>query len=533
MIPVTNKTLLTVLTVTCIVLAACGGGGAGGPAARELVVAIPADVETFNDYQSAGEAMENAIIDLLFPTLFEEQPDFAQHPPSFAPRLAESWEFSPNHLVLTVRLRQDAWWSDGFRVTADDVRFTFQAQTSEAAGSTYVEQKAAIARVEVVDASTVRFHFKRVYPYQLMDANDGHIVAAHAWAAIPFDKWPTTNFTPGLVSAGAFRLVSHTAQQTIVLERDPRHWRPARLDRIVFRVIPDSAGQIGQLLAGDVQLIPMVPPREVARLQASPDVRVVSLPSRLLGFLAWNNHRPALADRRVRRALGLAIDRQALVDTVYLGHAKVANGPVLSSMWAYDRELPALPHDPAEAARVLAEAGWNDDDGDGLVEKDGRGLEVELLYPTTNTMRAQMAVLIQADLARVGVKVLPRPVEFAALMARQEAGDFDGVLAAWEEATKVDLASGWATPGADQGTGNFFGYSNPEVDELLRQVAAAPDLDRTRVLLAHAQRLIVADQPVTFLYEGRQVVALSRRLENATPSAAGVFFGIGGWELGN
>ena len=320
MIPVTNKTLLTVLTATCIVLAGCGAGSpAGAPPARELVVAIPADVETFNDYQSAGEAMENAIIDLLFPTLFEEQPDFAEHPPTFAPRLAESWEFSPDHLALTVKLRRDAVWSNGFRVTAEDVLFTFRAQTSEAAGSTYVEQKAAILRVEVVDHFTVRFVFRRVYPYQLMDANDGHIVPLHAWSPIPFEKWPTTDFTPSLQSCGAFRLVSHTQQQTIVLERDPRHWSPARLDRVVFRVIPDVSSQIGQLLAGQVQLIPMVPPREVARLEASPEVRVVSLPSRLLGFLAWNNRRPALADRRVRQALGLAINRQALVDTVLHG----------------------------------------------------------------------------------------------------------------------------------------------------------------------------------------------------------------------
>ena len=86
-------------------------------------------------------------------------------------------------------------------------------------------------------------------------------------------------------------------------------------------------------------------------------------------------------------------------------------------------------------------------------------------------------------------------------------------------------------PGPDQGTGNFFGYSNPELDDLLKQVAATPDLERTRVLLSRAQRLIVADHPVTFLYEGRQVVALSRRLENATPNAASVFFGMQSWEL--
>ncbi|HPC84513.1 MAG TPA: ABC transporter substrate-binding protein [Thermoanaerobaculaceae bacterium] len=512
------------------VLGGCGGGGGATGGGQELIVAIPADVETFNEYQSTGESLENAIIDLLFPTLFEEQPDFAEHPPTFLPRLATAWQFSTDGRVLRVKLRQDAFWSNGFRVTAEDVRFTLMAQKSQEAGSLFVEQKAAIRSLEVLDAFTFQVHFSRVYPYQLMDLNDGHIIPVNAWGGTPFPEWPHADFTPSLVSCGPFRLASRTPQQTTVLERDSRHWNPPQLERLVLRVIPDSAAQVRQLLAGRVHFIPMVAPRDADRLQKSDKVKVVGYPSRLLGFLAWNNRRPPLGDARVRRALTLAINRAALVDAVYLGHASVASGPVLSSMWAFDRTLAPLPYDPEGARQLFADAGWRDGDGDGVLDREGRRLALELLYPATNSLRAQMAVLIQADLAKVGVAASPRPVEFGALMARQESGDFDAVLAAWEEATKVDLASGWATASAEAGSGNFFGYSNPELDRVLADVAAAPDLERARVLLARAQQLIVADQPVTFLYEARQLVAFSSRL-TATPNPALVFFGIANWTM--
>ena len=526
-----NKTLRLVgMAALAAVLEGCGDGSGPHGVGQELIVAIPADVETFNEYQSAGEALENAIIDLLYPTLFEEQPDFTERPPSFAPRLATEWQFSPDRRTLRVKLRQDAVWSNGFRVTADDVRFTLMAQKSEEAGSLFVEQKAAIRGLEVLDSFTFLAHYSRVYPYQLMDLNDGHIVPANAWSATPFSQWPHADFTKELVSCGPFRLASRIPQQTTILERDPHHWCPARLDRLVLRVIPDAAAQVGQLLAGQIHFIPMVPPRDAARLRQSDTVKVVSYPSRLLGFLAWNHRHPALQDRQVRRALTLAINRAALVEAVYLGHAKVAAGPVLSSMWAFDRTLSPLPFDPAEARRLLVQAGWRDSDGDGILDRDGKRFELELLYPATNPMRAQMAVLVQADLARVGVAASPRPTEFGALMARQDAGEFDAVLTAWEEATKVDLGSGWATAAEQAGSGNFFGYSNPELDRVLADVGAAPDIERTRALLARAQQLIVADQPVTFLYEAQQIVAFSSRLRE-TPNPALVFFDIASWHM--
>lgn len=497
----------------------------------QVVVALSADVSTLNEYQSAAEASEYMVIDMLFPTLMTEQPDYELHPPSFAPRLATSWEFSQDNRTLTFHLRPDARWSDGTAVTAEDVRFTFQVQKDPRVGSPGLELKDFIDDVTVIDPLTARFHFSRVYPYQLMDANDGHIIPRHTWGAVPFERWRDTDFEPSMVTSGPFRLASHVRQQSLTLERDPAYWGSPRpyLDRVAFRVIPETTGQLAQLLAGDVNLVLMVPPRDAERLRSHPDIELVEFPSRAWGFVAWNNRNPLFADRRVRRALTMGINRKSIVDTVYYGFGRLCNGPVLSSMWAYNHNLPVLPYDPQRAAAVLAEVGWRDTNGDGVLDRNGRPFAFDLLYPTTNALRRDIAVLIQSDLARLGITVRPTPSEYAALMARQEVGDYGASLAAWEEATKVDLTTTWATPSASQGTSNIVFYSNPEVDRLIAATREEPDTTRAKVIFDRLQELIVDDQPVTFLYESTQLVGISRKVRGADINASSVFFNIEEW----
>ncbi|MCS7182322.1 MAG: ABC transporter substrate-binding protein [Thermoanaerobaculum sp.] len=497
----------------------------------QVTVAISQDLTSFNEYTGFSESTELAILDLLFPTLLTEQPDYQQRPPSFAPNLAVSWGFSEDNRVLTFQLRPNASWSDGTPVTAEDVAFTFRVQKSPLLPWPGQEIKDFIQRVEVVSPTVVRFYFSRSYPYQLMDANDGHIVPSHRWGKIPLQAWAHTDFSQHLVTAGPFRVASHVPQQTLTLARDPAYWdRPKPfLDRVVFRVIPDPAQQVAQLLAGQVDVVLMVPPREATNVRGNPKLELVEVPSRVWGYIGWNNRRPPLSDRRVRRALTLAINRQAIVDTVYWGFARPARGPIPSTMWAANRNLPLLPYDPGQAAKLLDTAGVTDADGDGVREWEGRKLTIDLLYPAVNPMRAQAALMIQADLRKVGIHLQPTPMEFTAMMARQEAGNFDAVLSAWEEATKVDLTSLWMTPSSTTGSNNFIGYSNPEVDHLIVQAREESDLDKAKVFWDRAQELIVEDQPVTFLYEAVQLVGIAQRIKGADINPASVFFNLQEW----
>jgi peptide/nickel transport system substrate-binding protein len=527
------------LTVT---LPACTRGRGGEPPASpvegprrggQVIIGTPTDVSTFNEYQSAGESTENAIIDLMFPSLMVEQPDYQLHPPSFAPRLATSWEFSQDNRTLTFHLRDNARWSDGEPVTAQDVRFTFMVQKDKRVGSSGLEFKDFIDDVEVVDQFTVRFHFTRVYPYQLMDANDGHIVPAHAWGKVPFEKWRNTDFEAILVTSGPFRLASHNPNQTLTLDRDPGYWGSPRpyLDRLVFRVIPESSSLLNQLMAGEIDLVQQIQPAEARRVRDNPNLELVEIPSRNWAFAGWNNRKELFADRRVRRALSLGINRKAAVDTVYHGFAQLARGPVLSSMWAFNRNLQDLPYDPQQATELLAEAGWKKGPG-GALMRNGKPFAFDLAYPSVNPLRAQMAVLIQADLARLGITVRPLQMEFTAFVAAAEGGQFDAILWAWDEATKVDLTTEWCTPSETAGSLNLVGYSNAEVDRLIAAAREEPDYTRSKVVLDRIQEIIVDDQPVTFLYEPKLLVGINRRIRGADINTSGILFNVEEWYWG-
>ena len=524
--------------VSVVALAACGGSPAPPPppAASEpvaggaVVIGALTDVQSWNPYL-AESLFADQVLEQIYPRLMIEQPDYREHPPTFAPSLARSWELSAGGLELTLRLEPQAAWSDGVPVTADDVVFSHRVASSPDVGWLGADSKEHVIAVEAVDPKTVRVRFSRVYPYQLMDANAGPIVPAHAWEEIPFDRWRSVDWQERMLSAGPFRLASHTPQQEIVLERNPTYWRDPlpRLDRVVWRIVPSKAGLLNLLLAGDLDLHPSVPPGDADRVAADPELELREVPSRTYSFLLWNLRRPMLDEAGERRALTLAIDRGAIVEAVYGGHAGTAVGPVLTGMWAFNQELTPLPHDPGRARELLDDAGWRDTDGDGIRERNGVRFEVELLAPSENELRHDIAVLVEQDLARVGVDAEPRFVEWGTLLSRLDAGDFDAAVHAWSEPTQIDLDGVWHSAGPDDPTFNWGGYADPEVDRLLEQAAEEPDPAVQKPLYDRVQEIVVADQPYTFLAESLRLVGVHRRVRGADINDATPYYNLEQW----
>jgi peptide/nickel transport system substrate-binding protein len=523
------------IVVGALLFAACSPSGPAGPgpASGTLVIGLLSDIGSWNPYL-AEDAKDEEILGLVYPSLAVEQPDYQLHPPSFEPALARSWEFSDDGLSLTVRLREDARWSDGVPVSSADLLFSWKVQTSEELGWAWGDITDTIVGVEALDAHTVRYQFTHRYPYQLMDVNDGPIVPAHAWADIPLDSWQDVNWFEHVVSAGPYLPTAHTPQQEIVLERNPQ--RPAsgqpRIPRLVFRVVPSSGSLFTQLLSGAVDLVAGIRPAEAARLQAEPDVDLSVFADRSYTHVCWNLEGPVLADPRVRRAMAMAVDRDAIIEVVYSGFALPSLGPVLSSMWAFNRELEPVPFDPEGAKQLLAAAGWEDRDGDGTLDRDGLDLSFELLAPSESETRQDLALMIERDLARIGVEVLPRFVEWGALQEAMAGGGFDAFVNTWVEPTQIDLGGIWHSAPPGEPSFNFGRYANPEVDRLLEEVEAAADFAEQKPLLDRIQELIVADQPYLFLVENTRLVGHSARLQGADINAASTFFNVTEWEIG-
>ena len=509
-------------------------GAAGTPAPRRggtIVTGWTGEPLGVNEYLVTATNPQSEMIIQLFSRLLREEPDFERHPPTFSPALARSYDWSADHKTLTFHLREDARWSDGVPVTADDVRWTWQAQVSPEVAWESSYMKDEIADVEAVDTHTVRVRFKRVYAKQLLDVNEGGILPRHAWGQIPFSRWRQSGdwFKQHLVVDGPFTIGSWKPQQEVVLVRNPSFYEPDRpyLDRMVMRIIPDQASILTQLDSGEVDLAPAISSRDAPHVTANPRLRLLAFPYRSWIAVAWNGSRELFGDPEVRRALSMALDRRAIVETIWGKFARLSESPILSVIWAYDRALRPLPYDPGEARRILAAKGFAAGP-DGMLYRGGKPFAFELSTNAGNQQRVESLVMIQEQLRRIGVRAEPRQVEFNSLNARVKAGDFDACVLGNSMDTSLDLTSFFHSRAIALGT-NVTRYANPEVDRLIDHAMSKPDIALARPDLDRIQEIVHHDQPYTYLWESQRVSALNRRLHGVEPSMLFSTYNLKDW----
>jgi peptide/nickel transport system substrate-binding protein len=527
-----------------VAAAGCGqaagetGQGAAAAAAAPphrggtLVTAWGVEPTSVNEYIVTQSAQTMELIEQMFVRLVREEPDFERHPPAFTPFLARSFDWSADHLLLTFHLRENARWSDGVPVTADDVRFTWQAQISPEVAWQYSYMKSEIADVEVVDAHTARFRFRRVYAKQMLDANEGGIVPRHVWGKLPFARWKQSGdwFKQHPVSSGPFLLESWQPQQEVVLRRNPGFFDPSRphLDRMVMRIIPDQASILTQLDTGEVQFATAISPGDAPRIAANPRLTLMPFWYRTWVGVAWNCRRPPFSEIEVRRALGMALDRPAIVNSIWHGFARVCDSPILPTVWAHDRALLPLPHDPAQALALLAARGFKAGP-DGTLERGGKPLAFDILTNAGNQQRIDSLVLIQEQLRRIGVRAQPRVVEFNTLLARLDEGTFDATVVGQTMDTSLDLSAFFSTRAIGQS--NQTRYSNPEVDRLLDRAMGRADIAASQGDLNRVQEVLEHDQPYTFLWDSQRLSAFSRRLHGVKPNILYSMYDLLDWWL--
>ncbi|HET7228968.1 MAG TPA: ABC transporter substrate-binding protein [Longimicrobium sp.] len=453
------------------------------------------------------------------------------------PRLARSWEVNADTTLLTFHLRDDIWWQDGVRTSAYDVKFSYEIARNPASGYIYTGQWTHYGEAEVPDSFTFRIHLRPHAEYmdvwRTFAPVPEHVLRGVEPARLA--QHPFGTRTP--VGNGPFRFVSRTPGQEWVFEANPR-WprelggRPY-VDRLVYRAIPEPATLLTELETGSVDLYPGVPPQFAPRIRASQRARLMDFPDLMFEHVIWNHRRAPFGDARVRRALTLAIDRERIVQAVRGGYGVVANSTVAPVLWAHDSTAGAgIRHDPAAARRLLAEAGFQDRDGDGTVESaDGKPFRFVLKIPHGNQERRDIAEIVQADLRKVGVAMDVREVEFNTLLADASDAkrrDFDAMILGWKPEFRVDDSDLFACAKRDNPI-TFAGYCNPEVDALLDSVQTVADRRAALPLWHRYQQLIARDQPFTLLYFGNRLMGIGRRVRDARPDARGDWVGVERW----
>ena len=440
-------------------------------------------------------------------------------------------------VAVTYTIQPKAAWGDGTPVTTADVKFTWEVGRHPQSGVAAAEFYRRAYRLDVKDERTFTLHFD-LLTYEYNAINDFRVLPAHLDAAAFADpkeyrnrtRYDTDPTNPGLWF-GPYRVTETKPGSHIVLEQNPTWYgdKPA-FKRIVFRTIENTVALEANLLSGAVDYIAgelgLTLDQALAFEQRHGQrFEVVYKPGLIYEHIELNLDNPALKDGRVRRALLMALDRQAISDKLFGGKQPVATTSVSPLDWVFDKALKPAPFDPAGAGRLLDEAGWKRG-ADGMRQNvAGQKLGFELMTTAGNRSRETVQQVLQAQWKQAGVDIRirnePPRVFFAETVSKRR---FTGLaMFAWvsapESLPRSTLHSGEIPSAANNWSGqNYTGYASTKMDDLLDRAREELDRDKRLALWRQIQALYLEDQMTLPLYFRADVFVLPKWLKGVTPT---------------
>ncbi len=446
----------------------------------------------------------------------EWQPDLAAELPTTA-----NGGVSSDGRVITYRLRGNVKWHDGRPFSSDDVAFTWRLIMDPKNQIVSREGYDQIASVETPDPATVVIRFRQYYPAFLNLFS--RILPRHLLEGADFAK---AAFNRAPVGTGPFRFVEWRMAEEIHLRANPDyHLGKPLLDAIAYKIIPDMNILLTQIRAGSLDIVGNLDSSMVNQARAVDAVQVVMNPTMIWEHIDFNLNDIRLQDVRVRQAVSLAIDRQALIGEAYRGAAAAAAADQWPVSWAARTDLSVPERNVEQAKSLLSQAGWSQG-GDGIFVRDGMRLSLNLVTTAGNKQREIAVRLLAQQLREAGVELTPRFVDTPALFGETLPGRrFDLALYAWYLGPDPDNGSLWHSrniPGGSNGYRgkNYPGWRNAEVDALFDQAARTLDAGSRRQLYYRAQELFVQEVPAVPLYFYSNISAVKKNIVNYRPNAS-------------
>ena len=494
--------------------------------AGTLVLGATNEVATLNPFLSADVA--------VVPGLFE--PLVATDPSSGAPvpHLAERWEQSADGLTYTFHLRPGVLWHDGQPFTADDAKFTYQAILDPKTATPRRNWYEQVASFDVADPLTLVITLKAPYCAFLQNSMQMAIVPKHLLgrsADLNSDAFNTAR----PVGTGPYRFVEWRHGDQLTLAANARYWGgPPAIGQVIRKVTPSSSVLVSQLRSGEVD-VAMVDVTDLPDLAGRPDVTLSAVDALSYDGVGYNLANPLFADKRVRQALTCALDRDAMIRTVLHGEARPLDGPMPPASPYARADLPRYPFDPRRAAALLAAAGWQPG-ADGMLHRGGRPFAFALLTPAGRQKYSAAATVIQQQWKAVGVAAEIRTLDPNALTDVLRRHQFDAFIQHWGFSLDPSHRQLWHSSQIQSGF-NYGAYRNATVDHLLDDGLAVPGCDeqRRRDIYGRLQAIIADEQPYTFLWSPKNLVAARARVRGVQLSpftgGQGTFWNIDRWTL--
>jgi peptide/nickel transport system substrate-binding protein len=457
---------------------------------------------------------------------------------AYRPALADRWD-RVDSLAWRFHLRPGARWQDGRPVTAEDVRFSFEAfadSVLEAPARPYLAHRLSVTPE---DSATVVIRFAEPSAEQLYDATyHVRIIPSHVWSGRLPSSWSADTSVAHLVGSGPYRVTEWKRGEFVRLAADSASGRVPPIRQAIWRFATDPDAALNLVLSHEADLLETLGGvNRTEAVERDPTLRLMPYASATYGFLGFQirepkaTPHPVLGDAGTRRALALAVDRTTLARTAFGLDAKAPPGPMSQLLWIWDDSVATLPFDTVQSARALDAAGWRRREGSATRQREGRALAFDILVPGTSPTRRQLAVMLQAMWQSVGAAVTVTAVDFPLFQERLGAGEFDSYIGAWlDEPSPRGLADQWTRAG--WGELNYGHYANPAFDALFSRAGRSTDVARAQALYRQAMDTLNADAPALFLYAPVNVAVVSRRLEGVEIAPFSWASGLRDWTAG-
>ncbi|MBV9734657.1 MAG: ABC transporter substrate-binding protein [Acidisphaera sp.] len=508
-----NRTLAVACALAVALLA-------GGARAKTLVYCSEGSPENFNPMLNTTGTTFDANRP-VYDRLIEFKPGTTE----LEPGLAESWEVSEDGKTIIFHLRHGVKWQANRSFTptrdfnADDVLFSFDRQWKDAnpyhkvsgGGYDYFNDMSfpkLLAAIDKSDDYTVKFTLNEPQTPFLADmAMDFSTIQSKEYADALLKAGKPELIDQEPIGTGPFEFVNYQKDATIRYRAFKDYWGPKpKIDVLVFAITKDPSVRLAKLRANECQIMPYPNPADLASIRSDPSLQLMQQPGLNIGYMSMNTQKKPFDDKRVRIAINMAIDKQAILDAVYQGAGQPAKNLIPPTMWAYNNDIKDFPHDPEQAKKLLAEAGL----ANGF-DTDLWAMPVQRPY---NPDARRIAELMQADLAKVGIRAKIVSYEWGEYRKRLQAGDHQMAQIGWTgdngdpDNFFVPLAGCAA---ARPGGGNSAKWCNQDFDALVNKAATITNQDQRTALYKQAQ--VIMHQEAPFFLIAHSIVYMPMRKE--------------------
>ena len=473
-----------------------------------LAYAENESVSVFNPY---ALEQDRGASDRLFTLLYEGLIHYDYDREEARPNLAQSWSASGDEVVdrITFSLREDVVWHDGEPFTAEDVVFTYNylinsdAVVNQGARQRY---RQLIDRVEEVNKHTVTVHLSEPM-LNAIQYFQNWMLPAHAFEDnfLPAAGGPNLSREP--IGTGPYAFVERRLNGNITLERFEDYWGDvAKVADITMSRELDPSTMIIRAIGGNLDLIVETPPSQIGRLEQSGEFSLRAYQSLSFHGFGFNHRSEPMNDSAFREAIVKATNREQLLRNWFEGKGELLGGPFASGHSFFNPAVEPLPFDPAAARRILDEAGYSDENGDGFRQMpDGSPLTIRFVTlveeAATSTVHQNVASSFETYAEDIGVRVeVDNRIRDEYLTSIFRDHDFDMAWVRWTFDPSYNISDLFHSEQSNKGGNNFVGYENPRVDELIESFGSAEDPEQRRQLMYRVQEIIAEDAPYVFLY---------------------------------